>query len=51
MIATNLRLPDDLHAQLKELAARERRSLNTLIVVLLERAIQAERDVRIHPRD
>ena len=34
-----LRLPDDLHAQLVALAQEERRSLNSEIVVLLERSV------------
>lgn len=42
----NVRLPDDLHARLKKLAAHEHRSLNSQIVALLERAV---RDARIHP--
>jgi hypothetical protein len=38
----NLRLPDDVHESLKRLAQRERRSINAMIVVLIERAGQAD---------
>jgi predicted HicB family RNase H-like nuclease len=34
-ININLRLPEDLHAELKRLAAEEQRSLNNLIVRML----------------
>jgi predicted HicB family RNase H-like nuclease len=36
----NLRLPDDVHAKLAALAEAERRSLNSMIVVLIEDADQ-----------
>jgi predicted HicB family RNase H-like nuclease len=39
-VSLNLRLPRDLHARLTELAAADRRSLNSMIVVLLERAAE-----------
>lgn len=40
MKALNLRLPDELHAQLRELAEREHRSLNAEIVARLERSLK-----------
>jgi hypothetical protein len=40
--SVNVRLPRDLHARLKDLAAMDRRSLNAEIVWLLERAVDAE---------
>jgi hypothetical protein len=38
-----LRMPPELKAELEEWAKREHRSLNSLIVVLLEQAARAER--------
>ncbi len=38
----NLRLPDDLHEQVKDAAERDRRSINTWIVVQIERAISGK---------
>jgi hypothetical protein len=40
-----LRLPDDLHAWLTALAERERRSLNSQVIVILER-VRAEMEGR-----
>lgn len=37
MSSMNLRLPDDLHELLRDLAAQDKRSLNSYIVVALER--------------
>lgn len=37
-----LRLPESLHVALVRLAAKDRRSLNAEIVVLLEQAVQQE---------
>ena len=34
----NVRLPDDVHAKLTAMAEAERRSLNSMIIVLVERA-------------
>ena len=39
-----LRLPPDLHEELKALAARERRSLHGQILYLLQRAIDADHE-------
>lgn len=36
----NVRLPDELHADLKSLAEAEHRSLNAEIVTLLEQAVE-----------
>jgi len=36
-------VPAELHASVRELAARDRRSLNAQIVVLLEQAVQLRR--------
>jgi predicted HicB family RNase H-like nuclease len=38
-VSINLRLPRDLHARLKDQAARDRRSLNAEIVWLLDGAL------------
>lgn len=35
----NLRLPDDLHAIVKAAADRDRRSLNSMLIVLIERGL------------
>lgn len=35
----NLRLPDDLHERLKELAEQDRRSINNQLVVLIEQEL------------
>lgn len=37
-----LRLPPELHAIVKEIAARNRRSLNSQCIILLENAVVAE---------
>lgn len=39
LVSINLRLPRDLHARLKAQAARDRRSLNSEIVWLLDSAV------------
>lgn len=44
MIRYSLRLPDDLHQRLVELAERERRSLNEQIVFMLENGLLAYRE-------
>lgn len=45
-------IPDELHARLKESAERNRRSLNSEILVRLESAFTAPRvDVREHARE
>jgi predicted HicB family RNase H-like nuclease len=36
----NLRLPDDIHAALVAAAETERRSLNSMIIVLIEQGLQ-----------
>jgi predicted HicB family RNase H-like nuclease len=33
----NVRLPDDVHAKLVAMAETERRSLNSMLIVLIER--------------
>lgn len=40
MISFLLRLPDDLHTQLKEWANSEKRSLHSHIIYLLEQAVK-----------
>jgi hypothetical protein len=45
MIRLNLRLPDDLHAELVEWARREERSLHAQILYLLRQAVETEREV------
>jgi len=39
----NVRLPDDVHAKLAVLADADRRSLNSMVIVLIEEAAR-ERD-------
>jgi predicted HicB family RNase H-like nuclease len=39
MVSLHVRLPEELHAALRDEAARQRRSLNNLIVVLLTREV------------
>jgi predicted HicB family RNase H-like nuclease len=41
----SLRLPDDTHARLAAAAAADRRSLNTMIVVLIEEGLSARSEV------
>lgn len=36
----NVRFPDDLHAQIKQAAERDKRSLNAEILWLIERALK-----------
>lgn len=36
MVTLNVRLPDDVHAKLAALAETERRSLNNMIIILIE---------------
>ncbi len=38
-IRTNLRLPEELYAQIKQLAARDLRSVNAQMIALLQEAI------------
>lgn len=44
MKQVNLRLPDDLHARVKQAAQQDRRSLNGEILWLLDRALDARTD-------
>jgi predicted HicB family RNase H-like nuclease len=39
----NLRLPDDVHEAVKAAAEHDRRSLNSMLIVLIERALTADR--------
>jgi hypothetical protein len=39
-----LRLPPDIHAEIKEMAEKDRRSLHAQILVLLEEAIAVRRE-------
>lgn len=41
-----LRLPPELHSEMKELAERDRRSLHAEILVLLEEATAARREAQ-----
>lgn len=40
MKQVNVRLPDDVHTKLAAMAEAERRSLNSMIIVLIEEADQ-----------
>lgn len=42
----NLRLPDDLHARVKEAAERDHRSINAQIMWLMEQALAAQQHQR-----
>jgi hypothetical protein len=44
MVRLTLRLPDELHKALKELAQRERRSLQAQILYILELYVMQNRD-------
>lgn len=46
-VSTQIRMPEDLHRHLEQMARRQFRSLNSLIVQTL--AELAERDRREHP--
>ena len=41
MASFNLRLPDDLYAKLKELSKRERRSVNSQIIVIISQWVRS----------
>ena len=43
----NLRLPDDVHAVLEAIAAQDRRSLNSMLIILIEEE-QKRRAVPLH---
>jgi len=45
MKTLNLRLDDELHAKLRELADRDHRSMNQQIVWLLERGLEASEPI------
>ena len=49
MKQVNLRLPDDVHAQLVSLAAEDQRSVNKEILWLIERYVDATRARRSNP--
>jgi predicted HicB family RNase H-like nuclease len=38
----NLRLPDELHEKVKAVAEQNRRSLNSMLIVLIERALDQQ---------
>jgi len=39
-VTTNIRFPEDVHAQLAEVAKEQRRSINQAVVVAVERYIR-----------
>jgi hypothetical protein len=41
MKSVNVRFPDDLHARVKAVSERDRRSLNAQILWLIEKGLQA----------
>jgi len=43
-VRVTLRMPGPLHQRAKALADRDRRSLNNMLVVLIERGLSHERD-------
>ena len=49
MKALNLRLPEDAHAALSELASADHRSLNSMVIVLIEE--ERERRQEKHLRE
>jgi len=44
MVMLNLRLPEELHKALKEIAEKERRSLNSQILIILELYVKQLRE-------
>ena len=50
MKTLSIRLPDELHKALTELAEKERRSLNNLIVVILEQAVRLAEEEKSEER-
>lgn len=50
MKTLSIRLPDELHKALVELAEQERRSLNNLIVVILEQAVRLAEEEKSEER-
>jgi predicted HicB family RNase H-like nuclease len=40
----NLRVPDDIHAVLVAAAEAERRSLNSMVIIMIEEALQRRAD-------
>jgi len=44
MVGLNLRLPDELHKALKEIAEKERRSLNSQLLIILEEFVKQWRE-------
>ena len=45
-VRTNLRLPEDLYEQVKQLADKELRSINAQMVVLLQSALAANHRIQ-----
>jgi len=45
-VRTNLRLPEDLYEQVKQLADKELRSINAQMVVLLQSAVAASQRIQ-----
>ncbi len=45
-VRTNLRLPEELYEQIKQLADKEMRSINAQMVVLLQSAVGSRRKQR-----
>ena len=45
-VRTNLRLPEDLYEQVKQLADKELRSINAQMVVLLQSAVAANQRIQ-----
>jgi len=45
-VRTNLRLPEDLYEQVKQLADKELRSINAQMVVLLQSALAANQRIQ-----
>jgi predicted transcriptional regulator len=43
MITTTISLPDELHAQLKQLAEADRRSFTQTVVIELQKAVESRR--------
>lgn len=46
MTSLNVRMPDDYHLKLKELAELNHRSLNSEVLVALQRYIEQEEEVQ-----
>ncbi len=50
-VRTNLRIPDELYEQIKQLAAKEYRSINAQMIALLQEALEKRQGEQQQPED